>query len=192
MFFYYGGRNQGCGPKMGSWKRGPFEFRWDMGEELGRRGGGRRRRMFDGDELRLVLLKLIADQPRHGYDLIRDIEERTGGAYAPSAGVVYPTLSMLDEMGLIESVVEGSRKQYTATDAGRAHLDQRAEEVAELMGRLDALGAERSRVDRAPIRRATANLFSALAHRVARGDTDTLAHEIAEVIDEAARRIERL
>jgi len=192
MFFYYGGRNGGCGPKMGTWKRGPFEFRWDVGEGMGPRGGGRRRRMFDGDELRLVLLKLIADQPRHGYDLIRDIEERTGGAYAPSAGVVYPTLSMLDEMGLIEAVAEGSRKQYTVTDAGHAHLEERAEEVAELMGRLDALGAERSRVDRAPIRRATANLFSALAHRVARGDTDTLAHEIAEVIDEAARRIERL
>lgn len=191
MFFYYGGRNSGCGSKMGSWKRGPFEFRWDMGEQPGR-GGGRRRRMFDGDELRLVLLKLIADQPRHGYDLIRDIEERTGGAYAPSAGVVYPTLSMLDEMGLIEAVAEGSRKQYTVSDSGRAHLEERAEQVAELMARLDALGTERSRVDRAPIRRAIANLFSALAHRVARGDTDTLAHEIAEVIDEAARQIERL
>ncbi|NNM75852.1 helix-turn-helix transcriptional regulator [Sphingomonas sp. ID1715] len=193
MFFYYGGRNHGCGPKMSSWKRGPFEFSFDMGEELGRRGrGGRRRRMFDGDELRLVLLKLIADQPRHGYDLIRDIEERTGGAYAPSAGVVYPTLTMLDEMGQIEAVSEGSRRQYAATDAGRAHLAEREEEVAELIARLDALGEERNRVDRAPIRRATANLFSALAHRVARGDTDTLAHEIAEVIDEAARRIERL
>ena len=192
MFFYYGGRNAGCGPKMGSWKRGPFEFRWDVGEGVGPRGGGRRRRMFDGDELRLVLLKLIADQPRHGYDLIRDIEDRTGGAYAPSAGVVYPTLNMLDEMGLIEAVAEGSRKQYTATEAGRTHLEERAEQIARLMSRLDALGAERSRVDRAPIRRATANLFSALAHRVARGDTDTLAHEIAEVIDEAARRIERL
>ena len=190
MFFYYAGRNHGCGPKHGSWRRGPFEFSWDMGESRGQ--SGRRRRMFDGDELRLLLLKLIADQPRHGYDLIRDIEERTGGAYAPSAGVVYPTLTMLDEMGLIEAVSEGSRKQYAATEAGRAHLAEREEEVADLLSRLDALGEERSRVDRAPIRRATANLFSALAHRVARGDTETLAHDIAEVIDEAARRIERL
>lgn len=192
MFFYYGGRNHGCGPKHGSWRRGPFEVSWDMGEARGRGRGGRRRRMFDGDELRLVLLKLIADQPRHGYDLIRDIEERTGGAYAPSAGVVYPTLTMLDDMGQIEAVSEGSRKQFAATDTGRAHLEERADEVAALMQRLDALGEERSRVDRAPIRRATANLFSALAHRVARGDTDNLAHEIAEVIDEAARKIERL
>lgn len=192
MFFTYG--NNGCSPRHGSWKRGPFEFRWDLGEEFQGRGGrgGRRRRMFDGDELRLVLLKLIADQPRHGYDLIRDIEERTGGAYAPSAGVVYPTLTMLDEMGQIEATAEGSRKQYTVTEAGRSHLDERADEVAQLLKRLEALGAERNRHDRAPIKRATANLFSALAHRVARGDTDTLAHEIAEVIDEAARKIERL
>ena len=193
MFFNYS--NNGCGPRHGSWKRGPFEVRWDLGEELHGRGGGRggrRRRMFDGDELRLVLLKLIADQPRHGYDLIRDVEERTGGAYAPSAGVIYPTLTMLDEMGLIEATAEGSRKQYTATDAGRAHLAERADDVARLMERLEALGHERNRHDRAPIKRATANLFSALAHRVSRGDTENLAHEIAEVIDEAARKIERL
>lgn len=191
MFFYYGGRNNGCGTKHGSWRRGPFEFSWDMGE--GRGQGGRRRRMFDGDELRLVLLKLIADQPRHGYDLIRDIEERTGGAYAPSAGVVYPTLSMLDEMGLIEAVSEGSRKQFAATEAGQAHLAEREDEVAALMERLDALGAERNRVDRAPVKRAMANLFTAISHRVMRGDiNDDTLHGFAEIIDEAARKIERL
>jgi DNA-binding PadR family transcriptional regulator len=192
MFFYYGGRNHGCTPKHGSWRRGPFEFRWDMHEGRGQ-ASGRRRRMFDGDELRLVLLKLIADQPRHGYDLIRDIEERTGGAYAPSAGVVYPTLTMLDEMGLIEAVSEGSRKQYAVTEAGRAHLAEREEEVAELMARLDALGAERNRVDRAPVKRAMANLFAAISHRVMRGDiTDDTLHGFADIIDEAARKIERL
>lgn len=193
MFFTHGSRNSGCGPRHGSWRRGPFEFSWDLPEGgRGRGQGGRRRRMFDGDELRLVLLKLIADQPRHGYELIRDIEERTGGAYAPSAGVVYPTLSMLDEMGLVEAVSEGTRKQFAATETGRTHLAERQDEVDRLIRRLDALGEERNRTDRAPIRRATANLFSALAHRVARGDTDNLAHEIAEVIDEAARKIERL
>jgi DNA-binding PadR family transcriptional regulator len=155
--------------------------------------GGRRRRMFDGEELRLVLLKLIADKPRHGYDLIRDIEERTGGAYAPSAGVIYPTLTMLDDMGLIEAVSEGSRKEYAATEAGRAHLAERAEEVAALFERLDALGEERSRVDRAPIRRATANLFSAIQHRLSRGDVSMdVLHEAAAIIDEAAQKIERL
>jgi len=79
------------------------------------RGGGRRR-MFDGGELRLVLLKLIAEKPRHGYDLIRAIEERTGGAYAPSPGIVYPTLTMLSDMGLIEEqTAEGARKLFAIT-----------------------------------------------------------------------------
>src|SRR6478752_5873653 len=118
MFFTYGGRGHGCGPRHGSWRRGPFEVRWEVG---GGEGRGRRRRMFDGEELRLVLLKLIADQPRHGYDLIRDIEERTGGAYAPSPGVIYPTLTMLDDMGLIEEQKsEGAKKLFAITNAGQA------------------------------------------------------------------------
>jgi hypothetical protein len=79
---------------------------WDGGEfGGGARGGPRgsgRRRMFESGQLRLVLLKLIADQPRHGYDLIRAIEEMTHGSYAPSPGVVYPTLTLLQDMGLIE------------------------------------------------------------------------------------------
>ena len=80
--------------------RGPFGGDWFDRSE--RPMGGRRARMFDGSELRLMLLKLIADTPRHGYDLIRAIEALTAGAYAPSPGVVYPTLTLLDEMGLIE------------------------------------------------------------------------------------------
>jgi DNA-binding PadR family transcriptional regulator len=191
MFFAYGGR--GCGGRQGMWRRGPFEMRWEMHGGRGEGRGGRRRRMFDGDELKLILLKLIADEPRHGYDMIRDIEERTHGAYAPSAGVVYPTLTLLDEMGHIEAVSEGSRRQYAATEDGKAYLAQHQEEVTALFERLDAMGEERSRVDRAPIRRATANLFSVLQHRLSRADvtSDTL-HDIAAIIDEAARRIERL
>ncbi|MFX5622468.1 PadR family transcriptional regulator, partial [Acinetobacter baumannii] len=90
MFYTY--RSHGCGPKGmhgGSRRWGPFEVRWEAGQP-GPGGRGGRRRMFDGSELRLILLKLIADTPRHGYDLIREIESLTGGAYAPSPGVVYP------------------------------------------------------------------------------------------------------
>ena len=71
----------------------------------------RPQRMFEGGELRLVLLKLIADEPRHGYDLIRAIEELTGGEYAPSPGVVYPTLTLLQDMGLIEEAAGEGRAQ---------------------------------------------------------------------------------
>jgi DNA-binding PadR family transcriptional regulator len=82
--------------------------------------------MFDGGELRLVLLKLIADETRHGYELIRAIEAMAGGAYAPSPGVVYPTLSMLDEMGLIaEQRSDDAKKRFAVTEEGRAHLAER-------------------------------------------------------------------
>src|SRR3990170_380608 len=107
-----GGRGWG-----GDW--GPFHFDFDVGSSGRRRGRGRKR-MFESGELRLVLLKLIADEPRHGYDLIRAIEELTGGDYAPSPGVVYPTLTMLTDMGLIEEqAAEGSRKAFAVTKEGK-------------------------------------------------------------------------
>ena len=195
MFYFHSGRGRNCGPRHGSWRRGPFEFSFDFGEASGRgRGGGRRRRLFDGDELRLILLALISDAPRHGYDLIREIEDRTGGAYVPSAGVVYPTLTMLADMGQIEErESEGAKKLYGITPAGEAHLNENAEQVATLMGRLAEMGVERNRVDRAPVKRAMANLFTAISHRAMRGDiTDDTLHGFAEIIDEAARKIERL
>jgi len=159
-------------------------------------GGGRSRRMFDGSELRLVLLKLIADTPRHGYELIKAIETLTGGAYAPSPGVVYPTLTLLDEMELIaEQASEGARKRFAVTDAGRAHLDEQAETVATLMARLEALAAQRSQGEGegAPVRRAIHNLRHAVMDRVKRTDASPeLLHEIAALIDEVAQKVERL
>lgn len=186
------GRGFGCGPRGGGWSRGPFTFVWDAGERG--RDGGRSRRMFDGGELRLVLLKLIADEPRHGYDLIREIESLSGGAYAPSPGVVYPTLTLLDEMGLIESQAsDGAKKRYAATPDGRAHLEANADQVRALIARLTELGAARARGDGAPIRRAMQNLRVALQHRMERGGfTEDTLHDVAALIDEVAQKIERL
>ncbi|MGB5020145.1 MAG: PadR family transcriptional regulator, partial [Sphingorhabdus sp.] len=88
-----------------------------FGPQRGR--GGRRGKLFDGNELRLILLKLIADQPRHGYDLIKAIEELSDGAYAPSPGVVYPTLTMLVDMGLIgEAQSDGAKRSFAITNEG--------------------------------------------------------------------------
>ena len=114
--------------------------------------------MFESGELRLVLLKLIADEPRHGYDLIRAIEDLTGGEYAPSPGVVYPTLTLLQDMGLIEEAVgEGPRKPFQVTDEGRAHLEENAEEVEALFERLEDLAAGESRTAGPAIGRAVKN-----------------------------------
>jgi DNA-binding PadR family transcriptional regulator len=211
-----GHRHQGCGPRgnfefcvpeallamrggrgwSGSW--GPFTF--DFGDVEGARGwgGGRRgrrtRRMFESGELRLVLLKLIADEPRHGYDLIRAIEELTGGEYAPSPGVVYPTLTLLQDMGLIEEAAgEGPRKRFEATDEGRSHLEERADEVEALFERLVELKPRSEQMAGPAIGRAIKNLMTALSHRVGRDGLDEeLLHEIAAILDEAAQRIERV
>jgi DNA-binding PadR family transcriptional regulator len=161
------------------------------------RGGGEgsgRRRMFDGTELRLILLKLIAEQPRHGYDLIREIEARSGGAYAPSPGVVYPTLTLLDDMELIAvQESEGAKKQFAITPAGEAHLAERVEEAEALFARLADLGDAQARHSGGPVRRAMHNLKNVLMERVAGGDGDAdMLHQVAEILDEAARKIERL
>ncbi|QIK80059.1 PadR family transcriptional regulator [Sphingomonas piscis] len=172
--------------------RGFGGFDFDPFAERGGRAGNRRR-MFEGGELRLVLLKLIADEPRHGYDLIRAIEELTGGRYAPSPGVVYPTLTMLQDMGLIEeAAAEGSRKPFQVTAEGRAHLAENAEEVERLLARLAELAPGERHAGGPPVRRAVRNLMTALGERVARdGVDDELLHEIAAILDEAAQRIER-
>jgi DNA-binding PadR family transcriptional regulator len=151
--------------------------------------------MFGSGELRLVLLKLIADEPRHGYDLIRAVEELTFGEYAPSPGVVYPTLTLLQDMGLIEEAQsEGPRKPFQATDDGRKHLQDKSDDVEALFERLEEEFAPHERRGGGPpIGRAVGNLMNALSHRVGRdGLDDELLHEIATILDEAAQRIERV
>jgi DNA-binding PadR family transcriptional regulator len=191
MFHHHHHRHHG-GPRGGRFSRGPFTVEWGFTGEG--HHGGRSRRMFDGSELRLVLLKLIEEQPRHGYDLIRDIEERTSGAYAPSPGVVYPTLTMLEDMGLIEEQkAEGAKKLYAITNAGQAHLTEREEEVEALFARLTEIGSRRSRTNGGPIMRAMGNLKSVLQQRLGAGEIDAdMIHKVAAVIDEAVQKIERL
>ena len=155
---------------------------------------GERRRMFDSRELRLLLLKLIADQPRHGYELIRAIEELSGGRYVPSPGVVYPALAMLQDLDHIkEAASEGARKAFEATPAGAAELAANADKVEALLARLAALATMRGRMDAGPVRRAVENLKSVLRNRLVGGEaTKDQLHDIAAIIDDAAQRIERL
>jgi len=181
------------GARGGSW--GPFHF--DFGDEnagWGSRRGRRGKRMFESGELRLVLLKLIADEPRHGYDLIRAIEDLTGGEYAPSPGVVYPTLTLLQDMGLIEEAAgEGPRKPFQATAEGRSHLDEREDEVEALFDRLRDLAPRAENMAGPAIGRAVKNLMTALGHRLkSEGFDEDLFLEIAAILDEAAQRIERV
>lgn len=181
-----GGRHGGWGGGFGD------AFSEGFGGGRGGRGGGRRR-VFDGAELRLVLLSLIGEQPRHGYDLIKAIEERTGGSYAPSPGVVYPTLTMLEDMGQIaEQAAEGAKRLFAITDAGKLEIGEQADKIEALFARLDSLDEERGGETRMPVRRAMMNLAMALRERLSRDRDPETAHQIADLLDEAARKIERL
>lgn len=171
-------------------------FASEAGE--GRRGhggpGGRRGRMFDGGDLKLLVLQVLSRQPSHGYEVIKAIGEQVGGDYSPSPGTIYPLLTMLEDLGLAEAAAtEGSRRQYALTEAGRAHLAEQAEALARIEARL-AHTRDQARARRVPdIQRAMENLKTALRLRF--GDEapeQEIARRVAEIIDRAAVEIERL
>jgi DNA-binding PadR family transcriptional regulator len=99
-------------------------------------GGLPRGRKLSSDDLQLLLLALIAEQPSHGYELIKALETRSNGFYAPSPGMMYPALACMEDLGWVTIQLEGTRKRYALSDAGRAHLDANRERVDMLLARL--------------------------------------------------------
>jgi DNA-binding PadR family transcriptional regulator len=105
--------------------------------------------MLAQGDLKLLALALIAEQPRHGYELIKLIEEKTGGWYSPSPGVVYPTLTFLEEAGYVTAESEGAKKRYTITEEGRAYLEENRDVADMVLERLEAIGKKLARRRRA-------------------------------------------
>lgn len=157
-------------------------------------GRGRRGRMLDGDGLRLLVLHLLSDKPAHGYELMKAVEEMSGGHYAPSAGVLYPLLTLLADMGLIvEEPSDGNRRAFGLTDEGRAHLAANREAADAAVARITALASDRNGRDAAPVARAMMNLGAALAARLrAEGVDRETVLKAAAIIDAAAQEVERL
>lgn len=156
----------------------------------GRRGG----RFFAHGGLRLIMLAMLAEQPRHGYEIIKAIEDRMGGAYVPSAGVVYPTLTLLEETGQIEVVQsEGAKKLYAITAAGRDTLAANNAQVEAMMARMDAAGAERSAERDPRVVRAIESLKLALRLKLTARPLDaTQTAALVALLDETTARIEAL
>ncbi len=117
---------------------GPFGW----GGDHGMGGGGmiRAGRMLAQGDLRLLALALIAEQPRHGYEIIKLLEEKTAGWYSPSPGIVYPTMTYLEEAGYVTAEAQGSRRLYTITDEGRTYLNEHRDFVDAVLDRLAAFG----------------------------------------------------
>lgn len=167
-----------------------FEHHHRKGRRHGRGRGGRHGgRLFNYGELRLLLLAMISEQASHGYELIKAVEERCGGGYTPSPGVIYPTLAWLDDMGYAAiDVEEGGRKRYRITPEGEAFLAANRAAAEELLTRVAPAGAA---ARPAQIVRAMENLKLALRLRLQNGPLDQAALEtIADAIDAAAKKVE--
>jgi DNA-binding PadR family transcriptional regulator len=108
----------------------------------------RARRMLAQGDLRLIALALIAQHPRHGYEIIKVLEDKTAGWYSPSPGIVYPTLTYLEEAGYVTAQAEGAKKLYSITPAGRAHLEENRAFVDAVLERFAAVGEKISRLRR--------------------------------------------
>ncbi len=126
---------------FGGWS-GPRGFA--MGGGMGGDWGDSFRigRMLASGDLRLIALFFIEQQPRHGYDLIKAIEEKTGGIYTPSPGVIYPALTFLEEAGYVTSTAEGNKRLYTITDDGKAHLSDNRAAVEATLAHLGRIGEQ--------------------------------------------------
>ena len=148
-----------CGSHREQWGAGRHRRGRFGGFGFGGRFGGpdgmggdemmRARRMLAQGDLRLLALALIAEAPRHGYEIIKLVEEKTGDWYSPSPGIVYPTLTYLEEAGYVTASAEGSKKLYTITDEGRAYLEANRDIIKVVLARLEAIGERVGRWRRA-------------------------------------------
>jgi DNA-binding PadR family transcriptional regulator len=170
-------------------RHGGEDFFGDWG---GPRGGGRHGggRMLGHGDLKLLLLALIEEQPHHGYELIRTIEEMFHGHYSPSPGAIYPTLTMLEELGHAEvRSSEGGRKQYVITASGRAFLDDNRGAVEDVMSRAEHSARRASRMSPpAVVHKAMHALKHALLMRGTNWDKSE-AERVAAILERAASEI---
>lgn len=173
---------------------------WDDGARGGLRGGhgGRGRgnmlgRLFAHGNLHLAALHLIAEKPRHGYEIIKVIEEMAGGSYAPSPGTIYPALSMLEDQGYVTvELSDGSKKLYTVTGEGKSYLDANRVAVDALLARIKQAAAAQGGEPPPQVVRAMENLRLALRLKLTGAPlSDEQAQAVAAALDQAVVAIER-
>ena len=189
-----------CGPASHSGFRSRWGFEGFMGDFWGA-GGPRARgwrtragRVFEQGDLKYVILRLLAEKPRHGYEIIKELEDRFGGAYAPSPGTVYPTLTMLEDLGYARAMPEESgRKIYEITDEGRKHLEEHSATVDDIFERIAKFVEGFFDAPMADLKRSMASLGRATFYVASRSpnDRERLA-KISEILKNAAADIERL
>jgi DNA-binding PadR family transcriptional regulator len=165
---------------------GPRPWGW------GGRGGRRRRHLFESGDMKYVILKLLRDKPRHGYEVMKELEEQLHGCYSPSPGTVYPTLQWLEDEGLVVAKDVEGKKVYEITDAGRTFLDAHRDVVEDIFERV------RDAVDQAlgggmgEINRAVGALLKTVYRTGWRAREEDVRKRVAELLERAAKEIEAL
>ena len=189
-----GGGWRGFGAGRGGWGIDPNFMAWFWGAgPRGRRGGPfRGGRMFEQGDLKYVILQLLEEKPRHGYEIIKELEERFRGAYSPSPGTVYPTLTMLEDLGYAKAnTEEGGRKIYEITPEGRQYLEQNKRTVDDIFERIASFGSSLFDAPMMDIHHAMKDLgratYSAAWQHAS--DKDRIAR-IREILQRATKEVE--
>src|SRR5271169_3381279 len=205
MHRYFRGHGDYCGGRHAR-RHG---FGGLFGGVVGGRGFGwhgfRAGRKLGGDDLQLLVLALLADKPCHGYEIMKALEERSGGFYSPSPGMVYPALTYLEEIGYASVEAEGAKKLYRITDEGRAHLEQNRRVVDAIFAQLAWVGDKMEHVRRvfagdearggeegrrgwsAELNAARRAVRAALAAKVDASEDEQ--RRVAEILERAAKEI---
>jgi DNA-binding PadR family transcriptional regulator len=165
-----------------------------FGAEGRPRGRWRGGRIFEQGDLRYVVLRLLEEKPRHGYEIIKALEERFGGSYAPSPGVVYPTLQLLEDLGYAR-IVPGpeGKKTYEITDAGRAYLAENQQTVDSIFERISRLMGHFLDEPMAEVHAAFRKVGKATYGRATDAvQNPTLLKQIVDILDRAAKEIDAI
>src|SRR5574341_2131206 len=150
-----------------------------------------RRQWFEAGDMKYVILKLLKEKPRHGYEVMKDLEERMHGCYSPSPGTVYPTLQWLEDEGLVRSRDVDGKKVYEITDAGIRFLDEHKDTVSDIFERVAETVEEALGGSMAQINQGVARLMKTVYRRGWRAD-DAARKRIAEILERAAKEIEEV
>ena len=171
----------GFGPRF-------WAFCWPEGS----RGRRRRQQVFESGEVKYIILRLLKEKPRHGYEIIKELEERMGGCYTPSPGTIYPTLQLLEDQGYVRAVEAEGKRVYHITPEGEAFLEQHRDVIEEILGRVRDTVRGFAGGQMGTLNQAFARLAAATYRQAWRlGPDDPAVAKIAEVLRRAAEEIEK-
>src|SRR3989454_1194436 len=176
--FTWEGLGFGFGPRVWGFRTG--------------RGGHRRRQWFGAGDMKYVILKLLRDKPRHGYEVMKELEERMHGCYSPSPGTVYPTLQWLEDEGLVVAKDVEGKKVYEITELGRQFLEEHKDMVEDIFDRVKDAVDQALGGSMAELNQARGRLGKQVCRTGWKSRDDTVRQRIAEILKRAAQEIDAL